>query len=310
MPKRCFRRLLCLIAVLALTLPTPAGRAADDEPEGLMEPFPFLDTVFKQHLFTLERGTSSINFQMQGACTDGRYIWAGWNYRCAITRLDLTTWEMVTREYSAEDWPYAHVNDMTYNPNTNLVYVVAYDPNDNSTRGDIGVFDPMTLEHIETIHLSHDGAMIRINGLAYDRAADQYIVSLTASNGRKFVFLDADFQYLRTVSTAENEPLVLQGIETDGTYIYRALWELNVNNYIRVIDFEGNIVATIDTDTTESALELEDLMYDWNGNWYMNFARDRGLGGEFYYTRLTPSHDNSQLENLLGRLGTTVSLVM
>ncbi len=296
--KKGFKTGIALLMVLALAFPAAPAAAADSaEDSG-----GFAETLSMWKLLSIDVEVVDLTHQMQGACTDGRYIWAGWNNRRIITRLDLTTWELETREYSEDDWVCNHVNDMTYNPNTNRLYVVAYDPNDNATRGDVAVFDPITLEFIELIRLTNDGKVLKINGIAYDRSRDEYIVSVSGNAGRRFAFLDADFQYLRTVNADRDVTLTIQGIETDGTYIYRSLWDFNVTNVIQVFDFEGRFVTQIGTGTRGKVLEVEDIMYDWSGNWYLNFSHRNGTGGSFYYTQLRPAADSSQFENMLGRI--------
>ena len=291
------RYLPAIAAALFLLFPLTV-RAADDNGG-------FPEKAFSYKLYSVTDTVNRVRFQMQGACTDGRYIWAGWNHRRIITRLDTNTWELHTKQFSEEDWVCGHINDMAYNPNTNKLYVVGYDPNDWSTRGNIAVFDPITLEYDGMIHLRHNGEMIPINSMVYDRTRDRYIVSLAGQDGQHNVILDAHFNYVGPFTLERAETMTLQGFETDGTYLYRSLWH-TTGCYITVYDMEGKYIAMIDTGIPSDTMELEDIMYDWNGGWYFNCAHRDGTGGSFYYTQLVPEEDHSVLENILGRIAAPI----
>ena len=297
------RMRLALALAIALTfLPSFSARADDGSP--------FPEKAYTLLMYSVRTPVNGVKHQMQGACTDGRYIWAGWNNRRTITRLDTTTWEMQTREFSPEDWVCGHINDMAYNPNTNIVYVVGYDPDDYSTRGNIAMFDPITLEYKGMIHLSHKGEMIPINSMVYDRLGDRYIVSLAGRSGQDNVILDSNFKYVGPLTLERAETITLQGFDTDGVYLYRSIWSKNASSYITVYDMSGRFIAQIDTGIPGNKMELEDIMYDWNGAWYLNYSHRDGTGGSFYYTQLKPEEDHSLLENILGRIAAAVSYTL
>ena len=75
----------------------------------------FLENGFSYKLISFTPRPNGIHCQMQGACTDGHYIWAGFNHRKILIRLDLTSWEIEEREYSDDSWMCGHINDMVYN---------------------------------------------------------------------------------------------------------------------------------------------------------------------------------------------------
>ena len=302
MRKRFLRALIFPVLFLLLTCAVPTVRAASARS--------FPETAFVYPIYSVRTEVNGVRHQIQGACTDGRYIWGGWNKRRIITRLDITTGELQTREFTEEEWVCGHINDMTYNPNTNLLYVVSYDPDDFSTRGNIVMLDPITLEYRGVIRLRHDEEMIPINSLTYDRLHDRYIVSLTGDAGKNYVLLDSDFRYVGALVLEREEVFTLQGIETDGKYLYRSLWGKNSSNYITVYDMDGRFLAQIDIGISGSDMELEDIMYDWNGAWYLNCAHRDGTGGSFFYTQLVPDEDHSLWENILGRIAAPISDVL
>ena len=298
------KQALCVLLVLSLLLAVPTAVRAEDNGG-----FPAKAFVCK--LYSVSTAVNGVRHQMQGACTDGRYIWGGWNNRRIITRLDTTTWELQTREFSEEEWVCGHINDMAYNPNTNRVYIVGYDPNDYSTRGNIAVFDPITLEFETMIRLQYkNGDMIPINTMVYDRSRDQYIVSLAGKAGKDNVILDGHFNYVGTLTLERAETLTLQGFDTDGVYLYRTIWDSGKGNFITVYDMDGRFLGQIDTGVSDKSMELEDIMYDWNGAWYLNFSHRNGTGGSFYYAQLIPDEDPSILENILGRIARPIDYTL
>ena len=298
------KRIMALALSLCLFMALPfSARAADDN--GLS------DKAFTVQIYTLDTGGGGVYHQMQGACTDGRYIWGGWNNRRIITRLDTFTGELQTKTFSEEDWMCGHINDMAYNPNTNKVYIVCYDPADWSTRGDVAVFDPITLEFEWMIKLKYpSGEMVPINSMVYDRTRNRYVVSLASQDGEHNVILDEHFNYVAPFSLDRAEELVLQGFDTDGTYIYRAVWEKNTGNFISVYDMDGRFITQIDTGLSPKDMELEDVMCDWNGSLFLNCTRRDGRGGNFYYTQLWPDKDLSRLENILGRIAAPIDCTL
>ena len=299
MGKRIFAAWIAACLVLSAG---PSARGADD--------VWFPEKAFVYKVYSVDTGGIGGHHQMQGACTDGRYIWGGWNNRRIITRLDTTTWELQTREFTEEEWVCGHINDMAYNPKTNKLYVVGYDPDDYSTRGNIAIFDPITLEYRGMIRLRHNGEMIPINSIVYDRLGDRYIVSLAGKQGKDNVILDSDFHYVGKLTLERAETLTLQGFDTDGTFLYRSVYDTSEGNFITVYDMDGRFLAQIDTGVSGKKMELEDIMYDWNGAWYLNYSHRNGTGGSFYYTQLVPGEDHSLLENILGRITAPVSGIL
>ena len=298
------KRILALALSLCLFMALPISARAADDNGG------FPEKAFICRVCSVTDTVRRPSFQMQGACTDGRYIWAGWNHRRIITRVDLTTGELQTRQFSAEEWVCGHINDMAYNPNTNKVYVVCYDPDDWSTRGDVAVFDPITLEFEWMVKLKdRNGEMVPINTMAYDCSRDEYIVSLASQQGRYNVIFDKHFNYVGPFDLDRAEYMTLQGFTTDGKYIYRSLWHMT-GNFITIYDMDGTYLGMVDTGIPPDTMELEDIMYDWNGSFYLNVSHRDGSGGSFYYTQIAPDKDPSRLENVLGRIAAPIDYAL
>lgn len=208
---------------------------------------------------------------MQGSCTDGLYIYYIYHNTNILKKYNLATGEVTSHSY--ESGLYGHANDMTYNPNTDRIYITVMD--DNAT---IAVVNPSTLEQESTFTLYGEGGALQpSHGIAYDRINNRYVfagASTTGIYGRQYTVTDANFNFVKKIMTPQSETYTIQGIETDGYLIYRALWDKTGNtNYVTAYDYDGNFVKTIHIPNSN---ELETIMQDWQGNWYCNFNKSSG----------------------------------
>jgi len=221
------------------------------------EEFAWLDTAVLTALpnVNLYGGTK------QGACTDGQYI-----YQCSGDSSQGTYMEVIKYKISDgsktvvryEGTPnFGHANDMTYNPNTGYIYVCTM-----RSDGSIIVLDADDLSYVDTVYM-HDanGDPYYVWQFCYDRKANKYYSSFS---GDSYIEYDSDFNYVRTVNIAQRSSATAQGCETDGTYFYRITYNPNL---IDVCTLSGEFVATI---TVPISGEPETIMYDWNGQYYMN----------------------------------------
>lgn len=259
------------------------------------------DAVYMRKLYSAwtKDGTS----HMQGACTDGTTIWVGWSEPYVLMKIHIITRKVELYRYSDSDWPFGHINDMTYNPNTNRLYIVSYFSDVPSTYGNLAVVDPETFEVEKMLTLRKDKKAYSFHGIAYDRLHNQYILT---SAGDQYDFWDADFNYLKSVSVTRYESDTLQGIETDGSYIYRGLWRNFEKNTIAVYDYNGNSLRLIDVPISGDETEFQDIMYDWNGNWYINTAdydAEKNLAGcSFYYIGMQDAVNYEHVEQFQAML--------
>ncbi len=246
----------------------------------IADPNSFLDTLYVKVFYHFIPDQSDVFYQQQGACTDGDHIWAGWSNPLELLLVSPLSVETTSRSFSDSDWALGHANDFTYNPETNRLYVSSYHSDDYSYSGDIAVVNPETLLVESIVKLQRDNKMCPVHGIAYDRVHRQYITATRDSGGCGYAVFNENFEYLYTIMTERQENHVLQGIETDGTYIYRALCDPAGKNYIAVYGFDGLLVKLITVPVSGGALELEDIFYDWRGNWYLNFSdHESSVGG-------------------------------
>ena len=272
----------------------------------LLTPFRSSDD-YRDELYTYEiyrENAGNGETHMQGACTDGTYIWVGWSNPCMLIKMCILTREITRIQYAPDDWPYGHFNDITYYPAANELFVVAR-TDEKTNGGKIVVLDAESLKPKSSFTLRQDGKELAVSGIAYDRLNDFFIFVNRNSGGTGkvvFSFFDSSFHFIRSVVTERREAFSHpQGIETDGKYIYRSLWNYFDRNAISVYDFSGNFVKLIDVPISGNGAELQDIMYDWNGSWYINTAdyHDEIAGSTFYYAGLQETADYSQMERLL-----------
>ena len=259
------------------------------------------DTAWTERVYN-EIAYGETFFQLQGACSDGIHIWAGWSSPYAITRYTILTGAIEFFYYADRDWPFGHINDMTYNPDTGKLYIVSYDPDAYSTSGSICVVDPETLHVDDIIQLKRNGKMCPVHGIAYDRLNRRYVTATRDSRGRGYDIFDEEFRYLETVMTERHEDYIVQGIETDGQYIYRSLSEPGGQNHLVVYDFDGHFLKMITIPVDSSKLELEDILYDWQGNWFLAYADHEHQNGGFAldYVGLLDRVDYTQVSRFFG----------
>ena len=177
----------------------------------------FRDSAFLEQLISESGGV------MQGACTDGEYIYYVYYTTNVIKKYNIKTGEVTSKSYTSG--LYGHANDITYNPNTNRIYLTVMDDGAH-----IAVIDPTTLEQIEQFVLYGEGGEVQpCHGIAYDRINNRYIVAnattIPGTYGQRYSMFDSSFNYIKTIETPSPETYTIQGIETDGYFIYRALWD-------------------------------------------------------------------------------------
>ena len=207
---------------------------------------PVSDNPFLIQLTTQDAGV------MQGACTDGENLYYCIYDENTLYKYNVRTGAKTSHVYSSG--LYDHANDMTYNPNTDKIYVATM------SNGVIRIVNPSTLEDEGSFTPKKNGSTVSSSGIAYDRKNNKYILT----SGNNYNIFDSEWNWLKSF-TYNLSQWTYEGVETDGNYIYRILWNGSTVNKIALLDMNGSHVKTI---TVPSDDELEALCNDWNGNWY------------------------------------------
>ena len=238
---------------------------------------------------------------VQGGCTDGTYTYACMlnatedDPSCMILKYDLKT---QTRVKISQEYKLDHANDMAYNPDEHILLVAHCNSGVSPENARISVFDPDTLALIKTIPLTV-GSDISIT---YNRETKQYI-TIGVQNNYVYIY-DRDFKLIRTIQSfgiskgQYKGDYLMQGIETDGTYLYIFDWhggsefypglksiEDEVSTRMHVMDLAtGDHVETIELGIKreiENVGLLNGKLYIWANNFSWT-------GAEFYIAEIIP----------------------
>ena len=241
---------------------------------------------------------------VQGGGTDGKYMYACVlnatedDPSCMILKYDLKTHNRVK---VSKELKLGHANDMAYNPDEHILLVAHCNSGISPADGRISVFNPDTLELIKTISLT-EGSDISIT---YNRETKQYI-TVGVQNNYVYIY-DSDFNLVRTISSFGMckgmfdgkycGDYLMQGIETDGKYLYISDWhggsefltlksiEEETSVHIHVMDLEtGRPLEKIELGLhreIENFGLIDGKLYIWTNNFTWT-------GAEFYIAEITP----------------------
>ncbi len=171
---------------------------------------------------------------------------------------------------STEAFNGGHANDLTYNPESNCLYL-AHGKSQGTTLTIISCNDMKVVKDI-TIPV---GA----GAITYNASKKKYAVS---QGGTTLNFLDESFQAIESFVREAVEGYTAQGMGSDDSYIYFPMSGKG-ENIIVVYDWSGEYVTTL---TLSIASESESLFYT-NGKYYVSFVSAGAslyeLIPDFYY---------------------------
>lgn len=213
--------------------------------------------------FYMKAKTSRIinqNFQgtKQGACIGGNNI-----YQAALStngvnvlKYNMNTSESNTVFFDNSVTDLGHANDMAYNPYNSTIAICTM-----KTDGAVVILSADDLSFIKSVNLVRDGEAAHSTGqICYDRLQRYYYVV----NGSNYDLYNDDWEYVKSIPYDTYPDATFQGCETDGEYIYRIFYDPNC---IDIMTVDGQKVKTMELLMTG---EPETMLYDWNGNYYVN----------------------------------------
>lgn len=201
----------------------------------------------------------------QGGCTDGTYIYLAMkdsNEIFRITKVDMTTWEIVERSETME---IGHANGMAYNSKTNQI-VIAKCQTDHYK--EIVFLNPDTL----TVTGEKTLAM-EISTIAYNATRDQYVVS---DNDEHFYILDADFNEI-FYSEGHDVGLSTQSCDCDDNYIYIGNTGVTYDpgfEVVKVYNWDGEYQGIFQIEI----MEEQQALINYDGKYYVTFLLGSGCG--------------------------------
>lgn len=189
----------------------------------------------------------------QGVACDGDFFYFilknGADTQSIVFKYDMQTLEE-SRHSSVLNT--GHSNDMTFNPDTELL-IVAH-----------GMSQGNTLTTINAKNLSVVGRSridVGAGAITYNSKRKQYALS---QGGTTFHVADRDFNILQSYSRSKMNGYTAQGMGSDDSFVYFPMSGAR-KNILLAYDWEGNLVSTMDL---RLSLESESMFYA-NGDYYV-----------------------------------------
>ncbi len=170
--------------------------------------------------------------------------------------------------------PLRHVNDMTYNKDTQEIVIACCDTGYHNYVYTISAKDlrdeelkTEDLRDGKTVFTRHEVSCM-VTAIDYNATRSRYVVCLSGQH-YAFAILDSDFQLLETIGYENNynseKPWATQGIYADNLYIY-CLYYFNEStetndyqndpeNLLRIFDWDGKYVKTFSFNLNKSQTE-------------------------------------------------------
>ena len=171
-----------------------------------------------------------------------------------------------------------HLNDMTYNPVEDCLYIATDNPTNTIVKMTNGE-RPKFANTIEIKDSSNNS--ITACSICYNRKDDKYYV-INDSYTKLYVF---NSSWVRQAEYTITDPLSSytgkQGIDTDGTFIYAVKSNTSSQNAVITFDLLGNVieVTTIPyLDTKDAKYEMEGISYDWDTGGFVVNCQDKTPG--------------------------------
>ena len=219
----------------------------------------------------------------QGMCVSDKYLFVSSSPSqnanpddYVVKKVSLATGEVL----ATSTQPFNHANGMTYNRNTNKIYIVGLNGTSTQTTTvndmDYSLFvvnaDTLALEttvNLKSIVLSICAECVGINGITYNEQYNEYYV-LTRYPERYIITLNADFTLKDSFYMYKSTDIggVTGDICTDGYKIYIPIWRSDIEqlrNDVKVYTRSGVYIGT------------------YNVNGYTHIESMDIRGGDFYF---------------------------
>ena len=212
---------------------------------------------------------------LQGGCCIGDYgyfvLYNRNKEKCKIAKFDLTTGKCL--KVSAV-LPIAHGNDLTYNPDKNII--VAVHSTENGKK--VTIINPETLkikstkiiridESLPGMSESRRASFKGIGAIAYNEQHKQYVARIKTLND--LLFLDSNLNPVRYARLTKENKQIFQGMHTSGDFVLvgQSFKKSSDWNLISVYDWNGNYVSTINI---KKGYELE-CLFNSDEDYYAGF---------------------------------------
>lgn len=236
---------------------------------------------------------------LQGGCyADGYGYFVLYNRnieKCKIAKFDLSTGKKV--KVSAI-LPISHGNDLTYNPDRNII--VAVHSTENGKK--VSIIDPDTLkikstkiirldEKLPGMSESRRSSFKGIGAIAYNEYHQQYVARIKTLND--LLFLDSNLNPVRYARLTKEDKQIFQGMDTAGDYVLvgQSFKTGSDWNLISIYDWSGTYVSKVNI---KKGYELECLFHD-EDTFYAGFYRS------YYQTYYKTAFKTVKVKNKNGK---------
>lgn len=187
-----------------------------------------------------------------------------------IEKISLSTYQVTS---SSSSYNYGHVNDATYNPTTQKIYLTPMLTNAGQDKNLVYVLNKDSFAKESEIHIGNDNS-ISVYGIAYDSTNDIYYVAMSNSIMAK---LDNNFNIISTYSfNPYSLPItVFQNLE-----VYNEKLFLVYNDKLTIYDINGTMIKSIAMD---SSIETDGFVSISGGNFLVGKIYQSALNNTFIH---------------------------
>lgn len=213
---------------------------------------------------------------LQGACTDGKYIYQAFSHQVESTKegnyifkIDAKTYEVIDKVALTA----GHMNDMTYNSRINKI-VSADSASATSKSYMVTIIDPETLEVEEKINI---GKGIYIYSIDYDAVNDIYYAG---RYDKSIIVFDSKFNIINEISV-DFEDYTKQSIVYNDGKLFVLLYGTKVSkpNIIRCYSTNGNFLYDYEIGIDEGEPES---LFKLNGKFHVTYSAENYTMGVIY----------------------------
>ena len=229
-----------------------------------------------QHFFS----QSNTGYAPQGGCTDGTYLY--FYIKQGTETNPGTLVKLLLSDFSVIATTSAnlyHGNDMTYNPDTGLIYVSTM--YEEGTHSRIDIVDPKSLSVIDSQFVP-----IYISAIAYEPSRHVFVGRSGRSKQFYLIRIDSTgaLRWYKTIPTLEMPQLdkgdaSSQGITCDSAFIYHS-WSYASRIYIEIFnwlgEYMGEIQKIVRYNNGSTEVEFIDKLgkHDFIGGFYASGVHD------------------------------------
>jgi hypothetical protein len=238
---------------------------------------------------------NSISSAIQGMCSDGENIWYFLSVLNVLKKYNIESGETTV----FNDLDLGHGNDLTYNPNTGMLYCAYCEGNEPIVK----TINTATME-VGTITLDvFDGC---VTSIGYSKDLNKYVVvggkeymrngNTSGWTRKTMCVFDENFD-VEKIFRLPNDYSATQGLCCDNRYIYftHSFYDYDAELYssiVTIYDYNGKVISNVDIGNEE----IESIEKVDDNNFYIATCHGGYLGGFVYNAVVSKESNVSILE--------------